>query len=370
MMTRFGDWVSSSLPKPRLRESADGCPRPYVRKVIVFGRMPNPTFDYYLAARLSMPDMPPFEVVDIRSRTTIELEAYGVFVIVCRYASPAVLRWLERNAADLSGVGLLLDDDIPAVVTGSDAGVFYRLFLYYRAIWPLQRLSRYLDVVWASTPHLASTLADLDPSVLPPAPPNALWESKKNHEQTNELSQEILIAYHATGVHFEEHRFLRPIIQEVLYRRPQVRFEVFADRRAKDVWQGLDRVRVREPLPWLAYLADAHDRCIDIMLVPLSPSRANDSRSPTKRIDVARYHSAAIFSEGAAYGYGMESGELRLPYDSDKWLHAVLQLVDSSELRAVSEAATRRIVSQMSSQAHVGLEHITQQKAGFLDLNR
>lgn len=354
---RLARWIERRLPQPRLREGATGRPRRTVKKIIVFGRIPNPTFDYYLAARLDAPDMPPYEVADIRGRETPTLDADGAFVIICRYASPSVLRWIESNAERLSGVGLFLDDDIPAVVTGKDADFFYRLFLWYRALWPLRRLNRYLDIVWASTPHLASRLRQARAVVLPPAPPKALWSNAHDDVVVYDRPEgEVLIAYHATGVHLEEHRFLRPIVAEVLRGRPQARFEVFADRRARAIWQGLDRVQIREPMPWIEYLADANDRRIDIMLVPLAPSHVNDSRAPTKRIDVARYQAAGIFSTGAAYGHASSGAELRLSYDPSSWLESILQLVDDVEGRDTAAIATHKAVLQMGLAADTGLE--------------
>ncbi|KQX27706.1 hypothetical protein ASD01_21615 [Ensifer sp. Root423] len=335
-----------------------------MKRIIVFGRIPNPTFDYYLAARLEAPDMPPYEVADIRGRETPALEADGAFIILCRYASPSVLRWIERNAERLSGVGLFLDDDIPAVVTGRDADFFYRIFLWYRALWPLRRLSRHLDLVWASTPHLAARLAGAKAKVLPPAPPKASWQTgEHDNNRTPRPKRDVLIAYHATGVHLEEHRFLRPIIVDVLRERPQARFEVFADRRAKAVWQGLERVTICEPMPWKEYLADAKTRRIDIMLVPLAPSHVNESRAPTKRIDVARYRAAGVFSESIAYGSSRGSEELRVPYDAGTWREVVLQLVDDGEIRRRVAIAMRQAVLQMTAAADTGLEVFERRQA-------
>lgn len=361
---RLARWIERRLPQPRLRQGASGSPRRQVKRIIVFGRIPNPTFDYYLAARLEAPDMPPYVVADIRGREAPDLEADGAFVILCRYASPSVLRWIERNAERLSGVGLFLDDDIPAVVTGRDADFFYRLFLWYRALWPLRRLNRHLDLVWASTPHLASRLADSNAMVLPPAPPRALWQAEGHDgDQLGQSNRDVLIAYHATGVHLEEHRFLRPIIEEVLLERPQARFEVFADRRAAAIWQGIERVQIREPMPWTEYLADANGRRIHIMLVPLAPSHVNDSRAPTKRIDVARYRAAGVFSDGRAYGASTETSELRMPYDVNAWRRAIKQLVDDLGLRERVTVATRQAVLQMTAAADTGLEVFKQRQA-------
>ncbi|KQY79108.1 hypothetical protein ASD52_04665 [Ensifer sp. Root142] len=355
---RLAPWIERKLPRPKLRPGATGRPRGPVKRIIVFGRMPNPTFDYYFAARLDAPGMPPFQAVDIRHGNFTDLDSDGAFIIICRYASPGVLSWLDTNADRLSGVGLFLDDDIPAVVTGRDADLFYRMRLCYRALWPLRSLNRHLDIVWASTPHLASTLQAHEIEVLPPAPPETLWRPRLGDSEraTNSFSGQVLIAYHATGVHLEEHRFLRPIIEYVLAKRPQARFEVFADGRAASIWEGMGRVLVRRPIPWNDYRADANNRTIDVMLVPLHPSRVNDSRAPTKRIDVARYKAAGVFSEGAAYGTSEGSGEQRVPYVRDIWQNAIITLIDDRRTLDLATESTRRLVQDMTLGANEGLK--------------
>ncbi|WP_455918371.1 hypothetical protein [Ensifer canadensis] len=346
---RLALWIERRLPRPKLRPGATGRPRGPVKRIIVFGRMPNPTFDYYFAARLDAPGMPPSEVVDIRHGNLADLDPEGAFIIICRYASPDVLTWLDTNADRLSGVALFVDDDIPAVVTGRDASVRYRSVLCFRALWPLRRLNRHLDIVWASTPHLASTLQLEEAQVLPPAPPERLWRPRSNKYGSLEpISGRVLIAYHATGVHLEEHRFLRPIIEEILEKRPEADFEVFADERAEPLWRNLQKVTIRRPLPWKEYVEDAENRNIDILLVPLAPSRVNDSRAPTKRIDVSRYGAAGLFSEGQVFGSPIAGGEVRVRHRRDDWLIALLHLIEQKHLRVATAAATHRAVAEMS----------------------
>lgn len=332
-------------------------PRRMIKRIVFLGRLPNPTYDYYFAARLTAAGMPPFDVVDIREGEPTSIDPDGAFLIICRYAARPVLAWIERNADKLAGVVLFLDDDIPAVVTGRDATLAYRLFLSVRALWPLRRLNSHLDAVWTSTARLASTLDASNVTVLPPAPANHLWQKSRNSASgaIGCLSSGILIGYHATAIHREEHYFLLPIIRAVLLQRPHARFEVFADGKAAALWTGIDRVNVRKPLSWADYLADGQDHNIDIMLVPLAPSRENDSRSPTKRIDVARYGAAGIFSASYAYGDPDASGELRLPYEPEVWRNSILALVDDENARQRAAAITAALAADMTARAEAGL---------------
>ncbi len=352
-------WIEGRLPRPVVTgvTGARRFPRRPIKRIVLLGRLPNPTYDYYFAGRLAADGMPPYDVVDIREGEPTSIDPEGAFLIVCRYATRPVLAWIERNAGQLAGVVLFIDDDIPAVVTGRDATLGYRLFLSFRALWPLRRLNPQLDAVWTSTAPLAGTLATRNVSVLPPAPARYLWQRNPNVSpgMAADRSSGILIAFHATAVHREEHRFLRPIIRAVLDQRPQVRFEVFADEKAAVLWKGIDRVSIRKPLPWAAYLADGQARTIDIMLVPLSPSRENDSRAPTKRIDVARYGAAGIFSASFAYGEPDDSNELRLPYDPEAWRNSILVLIDDEAMRQRAAAITSALAAEMGGRAESGI---------------
>lgn len=336
------------LPRPAVSQNAGETRQRPVKNVIVFGRHPNPTADYYFTARFAdRPDLD-YQLADIRGKNFDDLNAEGALVILCRYASSSATRWIRRNQDQLAGVVLFLDDDIPAVILGRDASLAYRFFLYYRGLYPLKQLNRYLDAVWVSTQRLGESLGGVEFLVVPPAPPPQLWDIKR---ASRPLGSEVLIAYHATSVHYSEHRFLQPIIATVLQKRPNARFEVFADQRARKIWNKMDRVTVRNPVSWAEYLTESTNRPIDIMLVPLCPSHVNACRSPTKRIDVARFGAAAVFSLSEAYGTNRDGDEILLPYDSVLWTEAIVDLIDDANLRENTADATRARVACMAEKA-------------------
>ena len=53
------------IPRPRLR--VDHKIKGPIKKIIVFARLPSPTFDYFLAGRIAAAGMPVAEVVDLAS---------------------------------------------------------------------------------------------------------------------------------------------------------------------------------------------------------------------------------------------------------------------------------------------------------------
>lgn len=353
---RLLELTYTCLPRPRLRAASTGGARDSVERIIVFGSLPNPTFDYYFAARLSAPGMPPFESVDISDTAISELNAHGTFVIVCRYASRAVLNWISTHREVLAGVGLFLDDDIPAIVTGGEAPISYRISLAFRALLPLRRLSSEIDIVWASTEALAATIPACHPHILPPAPSGKIFRSELKSTETpiGEHKRLVTIGYHATAIHVDEHTFLMPVIRDVLDACPDVCFEVYAGAKARKKWSQIPRVNVLRPISWEAYQNRLTP--LDIMLVPLAPSRVNVCRSPTKRIDAARLGAAAVLSASRAYGLEREGSEPILPYIRDLWTAEIIRLVRDPIAREAAAAATRLKVENMSNLAVDGLQ--------------
>lgn len=350
----FARAIAGLLPRPTVRAVATPSDRP-IERIVVFARLPNPTLDYYLAARLAAPGMPPARVVDIRDKAIETLEAAGTFVLVCRYASRRVVSWIDRHGPDLAGVGFFTDDDIGAVVTGADATLGYRLFLWRRGLAPLARLNRHVDHVWTATPALAEAIGGDGVRVLPPAPAPEIWRGEAPHRRDD---TPLRIAYHATGVHLREHRFLVPVMTEVLRLRPNVVFEVTADDRARDLWKGIDRATVVAPTSWPAYLERTRRERADIVVVPLLRSRANRARAGTKRIDVVRLGAAGVFSASPAYGAPGDTDEVVLTNRRKIWIAAIVTLVDDPQARARAADATRRAVEAMAAEAALGIPEL------------
>lgn len=348
-LSLLNDWLK--LPRPRQR-AALRLPRDAAR-ILVVGKFPNPTFDYYFLARLAAPGMPPHECVDFRRFDPSTFDADNVYVIIVRYASKAVTDWIRKNRQTLAGVAVFVDDDMAGLVLGHEASIAYRYRLLSQSLFPLRRLDGVIDELWVSTPVLAERLRYAKPLVLPPAPEMEAGVAGP----IGATSGSVTIAYHATAIHVEEHRFLVPVIRAVLSARAHARFEVVAEGRTAQLWlaTGLDRLTICQPLPWPDYLRESRRRQIDIMIVPVAPGEVNDCRAETKRIDIARAGAAAVLSDCPAFRPSGE-GEILLAYHPDLWTEQLIELVDDPRLRAETAAATRRQVEKMAARALVGIE--------------
>src|SRR5664280_1101524 len=202
------------IPRPRVRADSFRPKRP-IKRIIVFVRLPSPTFDYFLASRISAAGMPAADIVDIAGDGLPDLDPHDAFVIFCRYANHASLNWIKRNANLLAGVGLFIDDDLAAWLTSPGVPVGYRIYLAHNGVWPLYRLNRYLDCIWTSTAALARLIGEEHVTVLPPAPRASDFASDRRKRPGGPTRIVFMAEYHSP-----EHQFLLPAVAKVLERRP------------------------------------------------------------------------------------------------------------------------------------------------------
>jgi len=348
--TRLLDVFSPMMPRPRTRKNkfADISPR----SLIVFTKGENPTFSYYLEERLRFyRSHMPVTVRCIQENCLADLEPDGAFVIICRYLRAKQTNWIKRNAERFAGVGLLIDDDVSGLVLGADAGMAHRVRLARLHLWPLWRLTNHLDLIWASTPALAKRLESdgCAVRVMQPLP-------TEQHSTPAPLplypTADVVIGFHATGVHAAEHQFLEPIISEILSRHDGAVFEVSAENRTARRWKSIlpnAKLRIRPVLPWNEFACQSRQHPIDIALVPLLDKPINHVRSDTKRIDVSRMSAAAVFSDMETYSRNRHSGELMVDNNQEAWIKAIESLIESSDIRASARRATADAVAEMRS---------------------
>lgn len=346
-------WLYGHVPRPRLTTAGNVRPaRP--ERILVFVKGDNASFDYYLSARLRLLGVP-YEVRCIDRDGMDGIDADGLLVIVCRYIGPRQVKWIARNRNRMAGVAYFVDDDIAALVTDSQSNLDYRLYLAYFACLPMKRLSRSLTHLWVSTEALARTLSWSQggkAAVLGPAP---VIEDHFPLERPHREAA-VRIAYHATNTHRREHAFLVPVVEEVMRRRPDVRFEVLAQGRSENLWKSAaiasERITVLPPTDWQEYQRHSREEGADIALMPLIEGLANASRADTKLIDCYRMGAASLMSDVAPYRRSRGSGAFMVENSPEKWIEGLLALIDQADRRDAARHATRNLVLAMKTPAH------------------
>ncbi|MDK4714659.1 hypothetical protein [Rhizobium sp. CNPSo 4039] len=343
------DIVYQLLPRPRPSGALAEDGERVARRLLILSRHPNPSFSYYLAERAKTLGHIPVIMKGLDDPLDA-IDSEGLFVIICRYIKQPQLRWLEQRRGTLAGVAYFVDDDIPAVVTGNEAGWLYKFRLIKLAVRPMPRVNRLLTHVWTSTEPLANALAMRSHriDILPPLPADAT-EIVVNG--SDDGGAPLRMVYHATGVHRREHEFLMPIVKAAMEKHGNLHFEVFAAGALARRWalQGIDpaRMTIIPPLSWPAYLAKTEHHQADIALAPLLSGKTNASRSDTKRIDISRLQAAAIFSRCPTFERCVVAGELHIGNTADEWLAAIDLLIGDRVLRLSARDATRHSIEKM-----------------------
>jgi hypothetical protein len=332
--------LSSLIPRPRLGRR--NLHRSNVERIVVFARMPSPTYDYFLKSRLEAADFP-YVTVDMTAHECPAHQARGSFVLFCRYADRKSLKWVEEKIGDLSGVGLFLDDDMAAWLTDPEVPHAHKFYLLRHGVLHIPRLNRHLDHVWVSTPELGAALGS-PAVVLPPRPLRSDFARSSPIRPSDPIRMVFFAEYHSS-----EHQFLLPIVERVVTARPNVVFEVTESAVFAAQWRRLPRVTSSPFRPWPEFRAYTAEAGADIALVPLLPSPINRSRAPTKRIDLARLGAAGLFSKESCFVAGSHENEIFLPHDETAWVEAIMRLVDDAALRRRAAAATRDVVERLAA---------------------
>lgn len=339
------NWLYRRFPRPRLAAPSHAS-RP--KRILVFIKGRNASFDYYLAARLRALGRP-CEVRCIDRDGLKEIDPDGLLVIVCRYLGLRQVDWIRRHRSRLAGLAYFVDDDIAALASDGRNDLAYRLFLSAFACPTLMALE--MTHLFVSTSGLARALGNAAAQVLPPCP---IIEDHRPLDRSPSDAN-LKIVYHATRSHSREHEFLVPIMEAVMRLRTHVQFEVVARDGSARLWRRAriapERIRIVPPMAWPDYHRHSRDHGADIALMPLVAGLANESRSDAKLIDCFRMGAAAILSDVAPYWRNRGSGLFMVGNTPEKWIDGLLRLIDNPALRSAAREATRARVHSMSREA-------------------
>lgn len=322
-----------------------------VERVIAVITKPNPSFDYYLEPRLRAPGMPPVEVRTVfSSPREVPPERFdGALVLFCRYMSGAWLSAVEAASDRIAGVGYFIDDDLDALFADAAVPLTYKLWIFRLALRHRRRLSRQLDLVFTSSEHIGDRHGLGDVRLLGPVA-GALDAAPPAREPDGRLR----LAFHSTGVHAREHRWLSGVMAAVMAAEPGLTLEVVAGSHLRGLWRTLPRTVVHAPLSWPDYRAWTRRHGTDLLLAPLLPNSGNMSRSPTKRIEAMRLGAALLVSDLGVYRPSAEERALGMHVapDPEAWRQALHALAgDHDRLWRLRELNRRTVAA-----ASAGLE--------------
>lgn len=264
----------------------------------------------------------------------------GAVVVLTRYVSPAWIRAVTRYRDRLAGLVFFMDDDVLDPSAWGGTPWRYRLKLWRLAARHRGWLRRQAASLWVSTQALRDKYASwgarwVRPSSLPDMPAGQV------------------LFYHGTASHGPDIRWLRPVVERVLTRAPQWRFETVGDRRVARLYRTLPGAWVVHPLSWPAYQSFATTGARQIGLAPQLATSFNQSRSYTKFFDITRSGAVGVYAAGSACAAVVDDGVdgLVVPMDGEAWVLAIEALARDAQRRRAMLARARDKVQQLDQQA-------------------
>ena len=293
------------------------------------------TLDFFLRAELNRRGWQAMEF-DTRRRpdraTRDRLLPCQVLVLV-RYLPRPWIPTLRRARQAGKTIVYVMDDDL------FDATGFQGLPSRYarklrRLAWSQrQRILSFCTEFWVSSSALAQRYASHHPRLLPLEPSSRVIEPAKAFR----------VAYHGTGSHLEDIRWLLPLVQQLQRRCSTTLMQIYGGRPVQRLFADLPRVEVLRPIPWDRYLEQTALDPQHLLLCPLRPTTFNGARAAVKFFDAARLGALGLYANRPPYSSFVRHGVdgLLLGDDRDSWLEAILDLQARPEVALAMAAAAR-----------------------------
>ena len=312
--------------------------RPAARRCIVLEEGRSPSGDYLLTPWLERLGLPLVRV-DARLSPGSDTLRAGDLVVLSRYVPPLWRRPLQKRLTELAGLAYFMDDDLldPAAHVGLASA--YASKLATLASSQRRWLEVHADAFWVATPALAAKYAELDPQLIPLAPPASLLVARPA----------LRIVYHGTASHAAEIEWLHTVIAGVQQRCAHTAVELFGEHPVHRRYRDLPRVTVLHPMRWENYLAYTATHPAAIGLAPLLPGAFNAARGAVKFYDYARMHAVGLYTDVEPYRGFVRDGVdgVLLPNDPQRWIDMLVALSqpDDPTLASLREGVRARIAS-------------------------
>jgi hypothetical protein len=250
-------------------------------------------------------------------------------IVVVRVIPLMWLKTLTSLRRDGVHISLLLDDNLLDIGAISEQPVGYRWRLWQGITRHRHALGLIFNELWVTTPMLAAMCKakisgqNIKVKLMPLQPLRSTIETRKVFR----------IAYLGTASHRIELLWMHSLLHRLQAERSDCLIELVLSPYWRQHYKSLPRARYYYPMDWKTYLLDTGNREVDLLLVPLLPSRFNLGRSPTKFFEAARLRAAGLYSLRSPYGDYVRHGVdgLLLPDSEDTWLESIIELLRSPD---------------------------------------
>ena len=245
-------------------------------------------------------------------------------------------RWRQAGV----NVVLLLDDALLEPGAIRELPFAYRWRLWHDITRHRHHLNGLISELWVTQDSLVQSCrqqlsgqTDIAIHCLPLHPPRTVVEPKPMHR----------VAYLGTASHQAELLWLMPLLKQLQRERSDCLLELVLPPRWRRRFRHIPRTRIAYPMDWDTYLGDTGQRQVDLLLVPLLPSRFNGGRSAVKWFEAARLQAVGLYSQREPYSSLVQHNHdgLLLPDQPAAWLQAIHHLLDDQATRERLQSACR-----------------------------
>lgn len=234
---------------------------------------------------------------------------------------------------------LIFDSDMFAHINSPDFADPIRSEIYLQNMRNIRAMLDHSEGVLASTDFLSERIASLGKPVWTHRNAFSLemlaCSEKARAKKTDHQSQVVIGYASGTPTHNRDFELVKPALQAVMRRYPQVMLRLVGPLDPGSGWEGLEsRIDRLKLVPWRKLpdiLAD-----FDINLAPLVMDNPfAQSKSEIKYMEAAMVETPTIASATDAFRFAIRSGETGLLVDSPQgWETAIEDLVRDSNLRS------------------------------------
>ena len=292
----------------------------------------SPTLFIWLGKYI-LQDSKDIHLFNFKNKPSIINEDNLKSLILIRKIPPRWVKAVEEFNCNNDNTILLLDDSLLNYQIIKELPLKYRISLWINITRLKNILGKLITELWVSNEEILNQTKHLNNNpnqkiktkLLNLSPTIKLIENKKVHR----------IAYLASSSHFIEFRWLYNILEKIQSTRDDCLIEIVADKKIRNTFRKLPRIRIFYPMDFESFLLDTSNRNVDILLVPLLSTPFNKGRSVIKFFDSVRLNAVGLYSNRYPYKDFIRNGidGILLNDKQDEWIDSINNLLSDSSYK-------------------------------------
>lgn len=207
-------------------------------KVLIYEEKENPSTDYFIHPLLYFKN---YEFKRLDTKMSLE---DNTIIIIIRYLSHELLRFIKKNFNNISNIIYFMDDDLWDYKVLYNIPFKYAIKIYRNALSYKNILIKLGAKLMVSNEYLANKYSKYKPEIIYPYPLKL-----NNHSDYKICESNSIVTYHATASHRKEFYW----ISEILPHIPDKIFEIITDMKCFKLFKNLNNCWLIHQMSWSMY---------------------------------------------------------------------------------------------------------------------